>query len=233
MCQMVQALVDKYNEDHNLLEVCSPFYPHCVSCYHCCAVSYCQLVNVTIADLTHASYFRVLHTNSKTFYTTTQFVRSRNGTIISISLQRLKGLVQMNVTWTIFSLWKWNVCHKESLKNCLLTVSAQLIWMTMVLYTLYLKLSTVQIQLFGRTNFNLSACNCNVSLAVAYDLYGVDLFVCPCSMCATFIVLELFIIYNIKLVNAHQWLHNDFLLPLTLLCVCAWLVPLQLTLFLC
>ena len=105
MCQMVQALVDKYNEDHNLLEVCSPFCPLCVSCYHCCAVSYC-LVNVTIADLTHASYFRVLHTNSKTFYTTTQFVRTRNGTIISISLQRLKGLVQMNVTWTIFSLWK-------------------------------------------------------------------------------------------------------------------------------
>jgi hypothetical protein len=166
MCQMVQALVDKYNEDHNLLEVCSPFCPHCVSCYHCCAVSYC-LVNVTIADLTHASYFRVLHTNSKTFYTTTQFVRSRNGTIISISLQRLKGLVQMNVTWTIFSLWKWNVCHKQSLQNCWLTVSAELIWMTMVLYTLYRKLSTVQIQLFGRTNFNLSACNCNVSLAVS------------------------------------------------------------------
>ena len=76
--------------------------------------------------------------------------------------------------------------------------------MTMVLYTLYRKLSTVQIQLFGRTTFNISACNCNVSLAVAYDLYGVDLFVCPCSMCATFIVLELFIIYNVKLVNAEQ-----------------------------
>jgi len=49
----------------------------------------------------------------------------------------------------------------------------------MVLYTLYLKLSTVQIQLFGRTNFNLSACNCNVSLAVAYDPYCVDRLFAP------------------------------------------------------
>jgi hypothetical protein len=48
-------------------------------------------------------------------------------------------------------------------------------------------------------------------------------------MCATFVVLDLVIIYNVKLVNAEQWLCNDFLLPLTLLCVCARLVPLQLT----
>ena len=164
------------------------------------------LVNATIADLNHASYFRVLHTNSKTFYTTSQFVRTWLCTIISISLQRLKGVVLMNVVWTNFSLWKWNVWHKESLKNRWLTVSAQLIWVTMVLYTLYLKLSTVQIQLFGRTTFNISACNCNVSLAVAYDLYCVDLFVWPCSMCATFVILELFIIYNMS-----NWLmHNNY-----------------------
>ena len=92
--------------------------------------------------------------------------------------------------------------------------------MTMVLHTLYRKLSTVHIQLFGRTNFNLSACNCNVSLAVAYDLYCVDLFVCPCR--------ELFIIYNMSnwLMHNNDCIYNDFVLPLTLLCVCALLVPL-------
>lgn len=131
--KIVQALVDKYNEDHNLLKVCplsllpvlNPW-----SCFHWYDVSYC-LFNLTTADLFHSSYFRMMHTNLKMFCTANQFVRTRIGTIIWISLH-IKGLVQIIVKWKILSSRKSNVWHKNNIKNCWSAVSAQL--MTVVLY---------------------------------------------------------------------------------------------------
>ena len=71
-CLIAQALVDKYNEDYNLLKVCSLSLPPvpCPLClYPVCTFALClyYLVNVTIADLIHASYFRMMPTNSKMF----------------------------------------------------------------------------------------------------------------------------------------------------------------------
>jgi hypothetical protein len=77
----------------------------------------------------------------------------------------------------------------------------------MVLYTLYLKLSTVQIQLFGRTNFNLFACNCNVSLAVTYDPYCVDCLLPLFHVCH---LRHLGALYYLFIYNMSSWLmHNN------------------------
>ena len=63
-CLIAQALVDKYNEDYILLKVCALSLPPVptLCLYPVCTFALClyYLANVTIADLIHASYFRMM-----------------------------------------------------------------------------------------------------------------------------------------------------------------------------
>lgn len=61
--RLVCAIVDQYNEDHNLLGVCSLSF----TCLYAASRIALHRVHITLAYLTCASYFRILHTNSKTW----------------------------------------------------------------------------------------------------------------------------------------------------------------------
>jgi hypothetical protein len=121
---LVQALVDQYNEDHNLLKVCSlSFCPHSYIVYQGCAMSWC-LSRVMIADLIHSLCFRILHFNSR-MSSSSNFSSLRTmSTTISISLQGRQELL-------ILFLLKSNV-HKESMRKWWSAVSALLNLMIMV-----------------------------------------------------------------------------------------------------
>lgn len=123
MCLLAQALVDKYNENHNLLGVCSLSLPPSFFCPPTRVALY-LFAHVRIADLSYASSFRILHMSSKTLCSINQFVRTVCGTIISISLQGLKKLMVSHMASTICSSRRSNVCDRDNMKNWWSAVSA-------------------------------------------------------------------------------------------------------------
>jgi hypothetical protein len=133
MRQMAQALVDKYNEDHHLLGVCSlPLPPSAYWVVYLCVLFF---IPGTFAYLIYTC-FRISHMNSKMFWTSTQFLSTSHATIISISVQILKQPMIQRAAPAIYSLRKSNFLKKGNIENCLSAVSAQSIQLLMVLRTL-------------------------------------------------------------------------------------------------
>lgn len=121
---LLQALVDKYNDEHNLLGV--------LSLSGC--IMYFALIHVSIADPT-LLYFRIFHMNSKISCNARQFMRIIFGTSISISLPRLKELMVLTPPSRIYFLLNWHIWKEMNWPSA---VCAWLILMLMVIHALLL-----------------------------------------------------------------------------------------------